>query len=125
MTGRGVVALTALAVSAALARAQTQPAATVHGIAYDSLRSVPLRGAFVMIAGSARNAVTDQSGAFHFDTLPPGTYTFVMQHASLDSLGLGERATRVAVTNAADTVRLAVPSFATIWSRLCAGRIAG
>jgi hypothetical protein len=91
----------------------------VHGIAYDSLHGRPLAGAFIMIVGSSRNATSDSRGNFQFDTLPPGVYTFLLQHPLLDSLGLSERAERLAIQRAEDVIRLSAPSFATMWKLEC------
>jgi hypothetical protein len=108
--------------------AQTAPAkgapsrgagVTVTGLAFDSLRNAPLANAFVMIEGRSRSATTDSKGKFTFDTLPPGTYTFAMQHAVFDSLGLSGATARAVVTDGKTPVLLAVPSFATFWKAAC------
>ncbi|MEP6494408.1 MAG: carboxypeptidase regulatory-like domain-containing protein [bacterium] len=91
----------------------------VHGVAYDSLRGEPLGDAFVAIAGLGMSTTSDSHGRFAFDGVPPGTYTFNMQHAVLDSLGLSGIATRSTVTDGHDEIRISVPSFATFWHRAC------
>ena len=47
---------------------------TLSGIVYDSLNDQPVRGATVIIAGTARQAVTDSNGMYRFDvdSLPEG-----------------------------------------------------
>jgi hypothetical protein len=57
---------------------------SVQGIAFDSLRSAPLEGAFIRMAGAggARTTMSDARGAFAFDSVSPGAYTFSMLHAS-------------------------------------------
>jgi carboxypeptidase family protein len=114
----------AVAVACTTAAAQSTPRPlTVRGIAYDSLHRRPLGGAFVMIVGSSRNATSDARGNFQFDSLTPGVYTFLLQHALLDSLGLSERAERLAIQRPDEMIRLSVPSFATMWKLECgAGR---
>ena len=101
------------------AQAEHRTVLTVQGTAYDSLHGRPLAGAFIMIAGTSRNATSDSRGRFQFDTLPPGVYTFVMQHPLLDSLGLAERAIRLAIQPAGDSARVSIPSFATMWKLEC------
>jgi hypothetical protein len=117
-----VAVLGFLAVAVASARGQ---GTTVRGVALDSLRSAPLEGAFIRMSGArgpARTATSDARGGFSFDSVPPGTYTFSMLHAALDSLGFSGISTRATVgENAAATplVTLAIPSFATLWHAAC------
>ncbi len=92
---------------------------TVTGLAYDSLRGVPLANAFITIGERSRSTTSDAKGRFVFDTLPPGTYTFAMQHAVFDSLGLSGATARAVVTDGKALVTLAVPSFATFWRAVC------
>lgn len=97
----------------------------VRGIAYDSIRRQPLRDAFVSILGSgstARNTVTDSHGRFSFDSVPPGDYTFAIQHAVLDSLGLSGVSRKATVAHEGEEVRLGVPSFGTLWRIECSGQ---
>ncbi|HEV8449710.1 MAG TPA: carboxypeptidase regulatory-like domain-containing protein [Gemmatimonadaceae bacterium] len=96
----------------------------VRGVAYDSIRRQPLRDAFVSILGTgagARNTTTDSDGRFYFDSIPPGDYTFAIQHAVLDSLGLSGVSRKATVGNEDEEVRLGVPSFATLWRIECRG----
>ncbi len=96
----------------------------VHGIAYDSIGREPLRDAFVSILGSqsgARNTTTDSHGRFQFDSVAPGDYTFAIQHAVLDSLGLTGISRKATVVSEGDEIRLGVPSFGTLWRIECAG----
>src|SRR5262249_18358979 len=100
------------------------PKTVVRGVAYDSIRRQPLRDAFVSILGSeagARNTTTDSHGRFQFDSVPPGDYTFAIQHAVLDSLGLSGVSRKATVATEDAEVRLGVPSFGTLWRIECAG----
>jgi hypothetical protein len=107
------VALTALAISSGLG-AQDQ----VHGVAYDSLLGRPLAGASVWLRDLNRSTLTDSSGRFVLDSVPPGRHVFLLAHPDLDSAGLGMVAAAVTVANGTD-VALAVPSIGTVWHRLC------
>jgi hypothetical protein len=128
-----VVLCAAMAAStSATAQAVPRPPASipammaVRGVAYDSIRRQPLRDAFVSILGSgagARNTTTDSHGRFQFDSVPPGDYTFAVQHAELDSLGLSGVSRKATVASETDEVRLGVPSFGTLWRIECAGRV--
>jgi hypothetical protein len=128
-----VVLCAAMAAStSATAQAVPRPPASipammaVRGVAYDSIRRQPLRDAFVSILGSgagARNTTTDSHGRFQFDSVPPGDYTFAVQHAELDSLGLSGVSRKATVASESDEVRLGVPSFGTLWRIECGGRV--
>lgn len=106
---------------ASFAEGHAATAQSVHGIVFDSLRGVPLAGAFVTIAGVGRSATSDPHGRFSFDSLGPGTYTFAIQHDVLDSIGVGSINTRSTVRGNDDEVTIAVPSFASLWRRWCQG----
>ncbi len=92
---------------------------TVTGVAYDSLRGAPLTNAFVILQERSRSTTSDERGRFHFDSVPPGIYTFAMQHAAFDSLGLSGATARVTVTDGKLPVVLAVPSLAAFWRTAC------
>jgi hypothetical protein len=87
----------------------------VHGVVFDSLRGQPIRNAAVTIAGSGRVITTDSRGRFQFDSLSPGPYRFSAQHPLLDSIGLSGLLAKSTITDGREDVRLAVPSFATLW----------
>lgn len=107
--------------TATLAAAQPARArlVTVSGLAFDSLRGVPLANAFVILTERSRSTTSDERGRFRFDSVPAGTYTFSMQHAVFDSLGLSGASTRATVTDGKALVQLSVPSFAALWRTVC------
>ncbi len=118
--GLALASLIAAAVALAWERASAQqPAVTVRGTAYDSLRGAPLERAIITVSGTGRTAVTDGRGRFEMDSVPPGVRTFTMNHDAIDSLGLTGVWVRVEVTDGRAEVRLAIPSFATFWMRAC------
>jgi hypothetical protein len=92
---------------------------TVNGEAFDSLRGRPLENATIEMIGGARSTVADSRGRFSFDSVAPGKYTFVAYHAALDSIGFAGLSARAIITDGHDSVRIAVPSFPTLWRLAC------
>jgi hypothetical protein len=119
LSARAFAGLVALSAWAAPARAQRPTLVSVSGIAFDSLRGAPLANAFVILQERSKSAMSDDRGRFRFDSVPPGTYTFAVQHAVFDSLGLSGATTRAAITDGKALVQLAVPGFATLWRAAC------
>jgi hypothetical protein len=91
----------------------------VHGNAFDSLHSEPLRNATVTINGGGRTTTTDARGRFSFDSVAPGALTLTVYHAVLDTIGLGAISAHATVTDGRDDILVAVPSFATLWRAAC------
>jgi len=79
---------------AALVGAQTpavgQPArfAVIEGVALDSLHHAYLRGALLLIEGADATTMTDSSGLFRFDSVPPGLRRIFVVHPILDTVGV-------------------------------------
>jgi hypothetical protein len=114
-----VVHVVLAAVAATYANAQSAThTVTVTGVAYDSLRDAPLRGAFVSVSGVGLTTSSDSFGVFRFE-LAPGTYTISMLHPAFDSLGLSGTSVRAIVRDGRDTIRLSLPSFASLWRIAC------
>lgn len=107
------------ALSASTALAQNGRPVRVRGIVYDSLHNTPLAGAFVVLTPGGLSATSDERGRFVFDSVAPGSYRLIMQHDVLDSIGMSGAASLAAITTGRDTVRVAVPSFATLWDASC------
>ena len=107
--------------SGSTALAQSGPLVRVRGVAYDSLHKAPLAGAFVVLTPGNRSATSDERGQFVIDSVAPGSYRVTMQHDVLESLGMSGVATRATITEDSDRVRVAVPSFATLWRTSCHG----
>lgn len=95
---------------------------SLRGIIFDSLRGQPMRDASVSIAGRTQVMTTDAHGRFQFDSVEPGPHRIVAQHPVLDSIGLSGLSARASVAEGSNEVRLAVPSFATLWRRACGGK---
>jgi hypothetical protein len=107
-----VLALTAQSAGA-------QRTLVIRGVAYDSVRGAPLPGAVISMAGDARTVRADGRGRFELEGVTPGPHLFSAQHALLDSLGFSGITVRANVTDGRDEVRIAGPSFATLWRSVC------
>ncbi|HEY4304772.1 MAG TPA: carboxypeptidase-like regulatory domain-containing protein [Gemmatimonadaceae bacterium] len=94
------------------------PLLPVRGVVFDSVRGRPLRDALVTI-DAGRSTTTDMHGRFHFDSVPEGMRTISVQAASLDTLGFFGISRQARVHETAGEIRVAVPSFATLWRNAC------
>ena len=108
-----------IAVTLVAAPARAQRTVVVRGVAYDSVRGSTLPGAMVSMAGDPRIVRADNRGRFELDGVVPGPHTFSAQHAALDSLGFTGITARATVTDGRDEIRIAGPSFATLWRSVC------
>jgi len=116
---RVVVATLWVAIPSVAAIAQGPVA--VNGVAFDSLRGQPLKAALIKIIGQRTTTTTDERGRFRFDSVDPGVRTFIVQHPALDSAGFPGISRRATISPASSEVRLAVPSFQTLWRAACGG----
>lgn len=91
----------------------------VRGVVYDSLLAVPLRGARVWVNGTALSTETDERGRFHLANVPLGMQAVLFAHADLAALGFPPLGRRLAVGSDGGETELAVPSFGTLYNRLC------
>jgi len=116
---RGAAALAFAAVASVRSplAAQTSP---VVGVVFDSIHGKPLSNAFVTLSNVSGGETSDEFGRFRFAAVAPGAHILSVQHDLLDSIGL-PALSRGVQTGGDDTVRIAVPSFATLWARFCGG----
>jgi hypothetical protein len=92
----------------------------IVGSVFDSVAQRPLSGAHVHLADLGRETLADSGGHFQFDSVAPGMHTVWADHAALDSMGLYSLGAQVDATpQVTSEVALAVPSFASLWSRAC------
>lgn len=112
-----IAAATSIAVSSQLVAQSTIP--SIIGVTFDSLHVRPLAGAMVAIEGTGRSTLSDANGRFRFDSVSAGTYRLTVQHDAFDAIGLNGASRGVRVDRDDVQVTLALPSFATLWSRLC------
>ena len=94
---------------------------TVRGqVVLDTASHRPVAGITVMLAGTTAEAITDDNGEFALLWVPPGSYTVVLRHAALDSLGLEHLAATVDVgSGTLAKMELPFPSNAELAKRLC------
>ena len=92
----------------------------IVGIVVDSLHGGALKGAQVSVEGLNTLAMTDSTGRFRVDSVPPGKYRIGIFHPLLDSLGLSIASPPLSV--AADStiaVVFATPSAPTFIRLVC------
>src|SRR4051812_13422719 len=130
-----VAALLTLVASSRLAaqtpaKAQAVPGdgqfATVRGLVIDSLHGHPLSHAVVRVDGQARETMTDSTGEYHMDSLPPGKYRFRVLDALLDTIGISLVSdTLTLVAGKREILDIGVPSSERLVQILCpAARLA-
>jgi hypothetical protein len=94
--------------------------ASITGVAVDSVRGGYLRGATVIVNGTARSATTDSLGRFRIDSVPPGAHYLEVMHPLLDSLSLSVRSpSRELTAGQPMSFILSVPSAQTIVNAKC------
>ena len=106
--------------------AAAQDRGRVEGTVTDSIHTRPLAGVKVLAVGTGERtdvrgaAITDSSGQYHIDSLPPGSYMVGFESPLLDSLEivLPPRRADVAQGGVA-TVDLATPPVAKIRAAVC------
>ena len=102
--------------------APAKTTAEISGVVVDSIHGRYLAGAEVIIEGVNGTLVTDSTGSFKVEGLPPGTYQIGVFHPLLDTLNisLATRPFHVG-PDSASFVILSVPSAATIIRSACPG----
>ncbi len=60
---------------------------TIAGMVRDSTGRAALRGSVVSLSGTPYSTEVDSTGAFRFDSIPPGAYTLLASHADYAALG--------------------------------------
>ncbi len=87
-TARSQSTSTPAAASGAAPGTAHSPFGAITGIVVDSLHGRPLAGAQISVEGLTTLAMTDSSGHFRIDSVPPGKYRIGVFHPLLDSLAL-------------------------------------
>lgn len=101
--------------------------AVVSGMVYDSTTGRRLPGARVAVIGTAVSGLTDSTGAFKLEGIPPGEYPLTFHHERLQELGVSPGSPMVRLEpGSEERVTLTVPSRETIlkgWCALEGGRL--
>jgi hypothetical protein len=93
----------------------------VHGtVVMDTVSNKPIAGITVALEGTEDSTHTAIDGSFELPFIPPGSYTVVLRHPALDSLGIQHLAQTVNVdAGKATALRLAFPSNEELGFRMC------
>jgi len=92
----------------------------IIGVVIDSLTGRPLVGAVISVEGVSAQTVTDSTGRFWMDSVPPGRYRLGIFHPLLDSMGLSIASPPLTVTAGATlALGFATPSAPTIVRLMC------
>lgn len=128
-----LVASSALISAAGGAQQSAAPVAKsrVGGSIFDSTITRPLEGATVQLAsrsdvtrGPSFTTMTDGSGFFRFDSVPPGDYLITFFHARLDELGLAGAIRPVTVVPGGGRIEieLGIPGARRLYAMHCGPR---
>jgi len=94
--------------------------ATIEGVAFDSLHNEALRGALLTVHGTTRGGMTDATGRFRIDSVPPGLYQVDVLHQVLDTIGIALRTPMLDLQSGkVFLLRVAIPSARTIVAARC------
>ncbi len=97
---------------------------TLVGVVYDSIAKRPLGGAHVTIEDLKRETVANSLGAFRFDSVASGVHELKAEHETLGQIGWPALRDTIDLTPELRTnVTLAIPSFATLWKRVCSDSV--
>lgn len=110
-----------LVVVGAARSVSAQSTGRIDGVAFDSLAGRPFAGALVSVRGTPRSTFTDSLGRFRIDSLPWGRYRLDLSAPLLEASGLPEVSGEVTVGATPVPTTLALPSFATLATRICGG----
>lgn len=106
-----------LPLAAGRANAQT---GSIVGTVYDSIADAPLADAAVFLWDTPIRAVTDASGAYRIDDVPPGDYSILFFHTLLGEMGVSPGPRPITVeADGEHPVDLATPSLGTVVKSQC------
>lgn len=105
--------------------AQSAPAAasgfsSLQGFVIDSIHSAPLTKGVVVVEGTDRSAVTDASGHYKLDSIPPGKHRVALLSPLLDTLGISIRTPELTFTaGESHDLDLPIPSAQRVANAFC------
>jgi hypothetical protein len=95
-------------------------AGRVLGTVMDTVTKRPIAGITVALAGTSDSTMTAMDGTFELPFVQPGSYTIVLRHPALDSLGIQHLARTLDVeAGGATRIDLRLPTSEEIASRMC------
>jgi hypothetical protein len=96
----------------------------VMGTVIDSATNKPVAGITVALEGTSDSSMTAMDGTFELPFVQPGSYTIVLRHPALDSLGIQHLARTLEVgAGSATTVNLRLPTNDEIATRMCSAPV--
>jgi len=120
-------AIFAVAATPALAQEGGGETATLTGLVFDSTRAEPLPNATVAVMGTSITGVSDSTGTFTLEGIPPGEHQLTFLHDRLQELGVsGGTSTVRFEPGSTQRITLSTPSRKTIlegWCALDPGRL--
>ncbi len=98
-------------------------AGNVHGtVVLDTVSNRPIAGITVALEGTADSTRTATDGSFELPFVPPGSYTVVLRHPALDSLGIQHLVKTLDVeAGKASAMKIRFPSNEELAARMCGG----
>jgi hypothetical protein len=92
----------------------------VGTVVTDTLSNKPVAGITVALEGTTDSTMTAMDGTFDMSFVQPGSYTIVLRHPALDSLGIRHFARTIDIESGAETaVKLHLPSNDDIAAGIC------
>ena len=93
-------------------------------VVFDTVSNRPIPGITVALEGTADSTRTAADGTFDLPFIQPGSYTLVLRHPALDSLGLGHLGQVIDVdAGRATNVPIRFPSNDELALRMCGGAV--
>jgi len=94
--------------------------ATLRGTVVDSLRGTTIPGVRVFLSGTSLATLTDSTGSYMIDSVPPGRYVASVIIPRLDSLLLDPPSQALTLSAGQEKqIDFALPSFRTLTAKLC------
>ena len=98
-----------------------QAGRVVGTVVTDTITNKPVAGITVALEGTSDSTMTAADGTFDMPFLQPGSYTMVLRHPALDSLGIRHFARTIDIESGSEaSVKLHLPSNADIAASICA-----